>query len=237
MDHVTLFMFPYAGASASVYEKWRPLLRSGIELVLVELAGRGKRFSEPPAVRISAIADDCYNRYSRQLAAGPYALFGHSLGSAAAYEFARLAIRQGSPAPVHLFVSGRAAPQVPLAEGPAYRLPDEAFLEKIGSLGGTPQQFFRDEHLLSVFLPILRADYEASDTYRPDEREGMLPCGITVLHGQQDEACDIADWGCRTEAECAFQLFEGGHFFIHEHVEAIAELIRRTLLREGINAC
>jgi len=237
MDHVMLFMFPYAGASASVYEKWRPLLPGGIDIVPVELAGRGKRFSEPPAVRVSDMAEDVYARYAQRVTAGAYALFGHSLGSVLAYEFARLAIRQGSPAPVHLFVSGRAAPQVPLAEEPAYRLPDAAFLDKIGSLGGTPEPFFRDEQLLALFLPILRADYEASDTYRLDAHEEKLPCGITVLHGRADGDCELSDWGSRTNAECILQLFEGGHFFIHEHAKTIADMIRRKLLTEGINAC
>ena len=238
MDHVTLFMFPYAGASASVYERWRPLLPSGIDMVPVELAGRGKRFSEPSEVRVAPIVRDIYSRYSPSLAEGKYALFGHSLGGALAYEFALHAIRLGNPPPVHLFVSGRAAPQTAYAEEPVYRMPDEAFLETIGSLGGTPPQFFRDEQLRSVFLPILRADYEASDTYKPpDEPEGKLPCGITVLHGQADGACDPADWGRRTEAACALRLFEGGHFFIHEHAEAIAELIGRKLDTEANSVC
>lgn len=234
MEPITLFMFPYAGASASVYEKWKPMFSGEIEVVPVELPGRGRRFTEPLHTRISSLVYDAYSRLSPRLAAGRYALFGHSLGSVIALELARHAVRSGCPAPVHLFVSGRAAPQNPSSQEPVYSLPDDAFLAKIASLGGTPRSFFEDEQLVSVFLPILKADYEASDTYRINQDNVLLPCGISVLHGMDDGPCEPADWGVHVEGGCSFRLFEGGHFFIHEQGPSIVEWMQRMLQAEAI---
>lgn len=229
MERATLFMFPYAGASASVFDKWRPLFRGAVDIVPVELPGRGRRFSETPMTRIQPLAADAVSRLSPRLYAGRYALFGHSLGSVVALEFARQAIRLGHPPPVHLIVSGRAAPQAETSGTPVHSLPDGLFAEKIASLGGTPSAVFRDDNLLSVFMPILRADYEASETYRDDGMSGRIPCGITVLHGTEDGRCDLADWSVHAEGACCLHSFEGGHFFIHEHAASIAELICRTI--------
>ncbi|MFC5703417.1 thioesterase II family protein [Cohnella faecalis] len=230
MDRVTLFMFPYAGASASVYEKWKPLFHESIDIVPVEIPGRGKRFPEPPLRRIGPIVEDAYTRIEGQLSERPYALFGHSLGSVVAFELARKAKRLGKKPPVRLFVSGRAAPQVKELDEPVYLLPDERFKQKIRSLGGTPPEFFQNEQLLSLFLPILKADYEASDTYRDEaDASDKLSCGMTVLHGTEDEPCDPSEWSVHSTGTSDFHEFEGGHFFINEHAKPVAELINRLL--------
>ncbi len=46
MDKITLFCIPYAGGSAVIYSKGEKYIDACIEIVPVELAGRGKRFDE-----------------------------------------------------------------------------------------------------------------------------------------------------------------------------------------------
>ena len=58
-----------------------------------------------------------------------YAFFGHSMGAMIAFDLARWLRRNGLPAPVQLFVSGRPAPQIPDPDPPTYNLPDAEFLE------------------------------------------------------------------------------------------------------------
>ncbi|MGV7927253.1 thioesterase II family protein, partial [Mycobacterium kansasii] len=43
-----LFCLPYSGASAMIYARWRRLVPSWLEVVPVELPGRGRRMDEPP---------------------------------------------------------------------------------------------------------------------------------------------------------------------------------------------
>ena len=83
------------------------------------------------------------------------------------------------PLPFHLFVSGRRAPQIK-PDPPAHNLPEDQFIEKMHSYGGTSEAFFQDQQLLDIFLPILRADFSLNDTYIYTE-EKALECPITAF--------------------------------------------------------
>lgn len=231
MERVALFMLPYAGASASVYEKWKLVLQPSIDVVPVELPGRGRRFPERLLTSIPALVEDAYGIVAGRLSSGPYALFGHSLGSLIAFELARKAVRCGHRPPEHLFVSGRAAPSVKASEEMTYLLPDDLFRQKILRFGGTPPEIFRNEDYLSVFMPILKADYEAYDTYRFKEEAERLSCPVTVFHGLQDEPGDPELWGLHTTGDCNARAYQGGHFFIHEHAKPIAEWMKDVLAK------
>lgn len=232
MTRITIFFFPYAGASASVYERWKNLLPPSIQLVNVELPGRGRRFGEPLLTSVEEMVENVQHILLPHLDGSPYALFGHSLGSIIAFEMSRRLCSKGYPPPVHLFVSGRAAPHAIENEN-MHLLANEQFLAKIQVLGGTPPQFFENEQLLSLFLPILKSDYMASETYRFNEEQGRLSCDITVFSGLQDGDYDPMEWSKHTSGSCEAFSFEGGHFFIHEHAEQMAEAIHSRLLQRG----
>ncbi|MBK3496406.1 hypothetical protein JFL43_16375 [Viridibacillus sp. YIM B01967] len=53
-----LFCLPYAGGSESIYFKWRKHLHSSIQLIPIELRGRGKRFDENFYGSIKEAVDD-----------------------------------------------------------------------------------------------------------------------------------------------------------------------------------
>lgn len=232
MTRLNLFFFPYAGASASVYERWTSLLPSSIRLVTVELPGRGRRFGEPLLTSIEEMVENVQHLLIPHLGCGPYALFGHSLGSVIAYEMSHKLKSMGYQQPVHLFVSGRSAPHV-LEDKNIHQLPDDQFLAKIQALGGTPPQFFENEQLLSLFLPILKSDYKASENYRFNERRERLSCGITVFSGLQDGDYDPLQWSEHTTSRCEAFNYEGGHFFLHEHAEHLVGKIHSRLLQRG----
>ncbi|MBA9087960.1 surfactin synthase thioesterase subunit [Fontibacillus solani] len=232
MTRITIFFFPYAGASASVYERWKNLLPPSIQLVNVELPGRGRRFGEPLLTSVEEMVENVQHILLPHLDGSPYALFGHSLGSTIAFEMSRRLCSKGYPPPAHLFVSGRAAPHA-IEDENMHLLANEQFLAKIQVLGGTPPQFFENEQLLSLFLPILKSDYMASETYRFNEEQGRLSCDITVFSGLQDGNYDPMEWSKHTSGSCEAFSFEGGHFFIHEHAEQMAEAIHSRLLQRG----
>jgi medium-chain acyl-[acyl-carrier-protein] hydrolase len=65
----------------------------------------------------------------------PYAFFGHSMGALISFELARyLRHMEYDLEPVHLFVSGRHAPQLPDLDPPTYHLPEAAFIEELRRL-------------------------------------------------------------------------------------------------------
>lgn len=232
MTKLNMFFLPYAGASASIYERWTSLLPSSIGLMTVELPGRGRRFGEPLLTTIDEMVESVQQTIIPYLDGNPYALFGHSLGSVIVFELCRKLRKMGYPLPVHLFVSGRSAPHV-IEDDHMHLMPNDEFLTKIQALGGTPPQFFENEQLLSLFLPILKSDYQAFETYRYEEGSSPLSCDITVFAGLQDGDYDPMEWKEHTTGECVAFSYEGGHFFLHEHAERLTEQIQLRLLQRG----
>lgn len=111
MHKITLFCFPYAGGSAVAYNKWKKYNNTNIEIIPIELAGRGKRFGEELYDKIEDAVDDVYEIVKSNIN-GPYGLFGHSMGSIIAYELARKINNSNLPNPEYIFVSGRKPPHI-----------------------------------------------------------------------------------------------------------------------------
>src|SRR6202035_2395188 len=96
----------------SAYRGWAAALPGDVEVCPVQLPGRESRLREPPFVSaerlVLALADALHPHLAL-----PFAFFGHSMGAMLSFELARELRRRGRPLPVHLFVSGRRAPQGP----------------------------------------------------------------------------------------------------------------------------
>jgi len=125
--------------------------------------------------------------------------------------------REHGPGPVHLFVSGRRAPQVPDPDPPTYNLPEPEFLEELRRLNGTPKAVFEHPELMQLMIPILRADFELVQTYMYLP-EPPLDCPISAFGGLQDEDVTrehLEAWRDQTTASFSLQMFPGDHFFLH----------------------
>lgn len=232
MKTIRLFCFPYAGGSAVIYSKWKPLLDPSIELYPVELAGRGRRFKQPPYDSMQEAVRDVYVQIRDLIDPNkPYALFGHSMGSLIAYELYHYIRRFRHHLPVHMFFSGRKAPHIPKQGKIIYCLPDTEFKKEIFELGGTPREVFDDEELLNIFLPILRADYKIAETYCHLPPNSLIHCDISVLHGIRDDVnvSEMNAWSEHTQKSCKLHLFDGGHFFIHSEMEKVVSIVNETL--------
>jgi len=221
------------------YSKWKPYLHPAIELVPIELAGRGARLGEPFYADMDEAADDV----SRLIAAhrksrpepGMAAIFGHSMGSTLAFEACRRLAASGSGlVPSHLFCSGRIAPHINSKRKRIHGLSDEQFQAEILQLGATPAAIFREQALLQMYMPILRADYRMIELYEYREGGPALSCDVTVLHGiDEDAAAEEWDgWRLHTVGRFRRMSYPGGHFYINDHVRQVVEGLNRTLLRE-----
>ena len=211
-----LVCFPYAGGSASVYHPWAALLPPTVELAAIQLPGRQNRIAEAPITAMPTLVDTL-GAVLAPLWDRPVALFGYSLGAILAFEVARLRRRQGLALPVHLFVAGHRAPQVPDRQPPIHHLPDAEFLAGIAQLNGTPAEILAHREILEMLLPVLRADFQLAETYHYDA-DAPLPCPLTAFGGTDDEkisADDLTAWRAQTSGPFAAQVFPGDHFFLH----------------------
>ena len=64
MQKTKLFCFPHAGGSAFSYAKWKNHFNPYIEVVPVELAGRGYRIEENLYQSMEEAVNDVYNKIS-----------------------------------------------------------------------------------------------------------------------------------------------------------------------------
>jgi surfactin synthase thioesterase subunit len=218
-----LFCFPYAGGNASIYRNWHDWLAPGIEVVAVELPGRGMHISEPAIDRMDVLVDRVLTAM-RPLLDRPFALFGHSVGALLAFELSHRLAATGGPEPQHLIVSGMGAPHIPYSGTPIHDLPDGEFIAALRALNGTPPEVLANDALLDCFLDLLRADFRLGETYRCD-RIVRLRHPITAFGGVHDECFpreDVEAWQHHTDARCVVRWLPGDHFFIREHEHLIA---------------
>jgi len=223
-----LLCFPFAGGGASVFRTWPAALPADIELLAVELPGRETRFRERPFQRLAPLIAALTDAVAPHLQA-PFAIYGHSLGALIGFSFARELRRRSLAGPVHLFVSGRRAPQLP-ERSPMHQLPEPQFLDQLRRLGGIPDALFQQPDIMEVFLPILRADITVAET-EPPSPEPPLACPITALGGLTDDRARLEEldaWQAQTSAAFEREIFPGGHFFLQSARTAfLASLSRR----------
>lgn len=237
MSDVKVFCFPYAGGSAAIFNKWKSCLgiNSGIELIPVELAGRGRRIQEPLYAGLQEAIEDLYQVVRDDIQNAPYAFFGHSLGGLLAYELAQKIKSLDVTQPLHLFFSGKSAPNIERNKTAKYHLMDsEEFKSKVIDLGGTPPEFFDHPELMELFLPLLRNDFKLAETNLTQRKLDPFECDISVFLGKEDYeiSAEQADsWKVHTNGACVLHYFKGGHFFLNEQVAAIVGLMSDALAK------
>lgn len=224
-----LVCLPHAGGSASAYRSWAALLPEAIELVAIQYPGREDRLADPLIDDIAEVIERI-SAALRTLPSRPYALFGHSMGSAVAYELAHHLRVSGQPEPVRLFVSGRRAPADAVG-GSVHLGDDEALCTELLRLGGTDAQVLADPALRRMVLTYVRNDYRLIERYRPTSRP-PLACPVTAFAGQDDPEFSTAHsvgWARLSTGGTDAESFPGSHFYLAARRDDLLAAILRRL--------
>jgi surfactin synthase thioesterase subunit len=233
---LNLFCFPHAGGGAATYYRWSHDFPGEIEVLPILLPGRERRLAEPAVDSIPKLTGALAENLAPHLSK-PFAFFGHSMGSLIAFELTRLLRRRGMALPRRLFVAAFRAPQLAATSSPIRGLPDSEFVAAMQDrFEGIPPQIAKDPDLLALFLPALRADITAIETYQYNP-ESPLECPITVLGGVEDRqvsAADLAGWRSQTTGEFNQTMLPGGHFFVSQHSAEVSRIVRSRLERRPV---
>ncbi|WP_095161730.1 thioesterase II family protein [Pseudomonas sp. Irchel 3F5] len=239
MSALTLLCLPYSGASAMVYSRWRRKLPAWLNVRPVELPGRGARLGEPLLTDMQVLVRQLASE-QRLAASQPYALLGHSLGALLAFELAHELQALGCPPPVALFACGTAAPtRREDYDGGKWREPksDAVLIDELRTLQGTPEEVLANQELMSLTLPVLRADFLLCGRYVYRQR-APLRCPVHVLGGEDDKASEaqLLAWRQESVGDFSLEIFPGGHFFIHEHEERVLGVLSAALEPHRLSA-
>ncbi|ATL31278.1 thioesterase II family protein [Streptomyces formicae] len=227
---VRLVCLPHAGGSASYFHPFSAALSPHVDTFAVQYPGRQDRRAEPLVETVPELAERIFDVLEEWADDRPLALFGHSMGATLAFEVAvRMEERLGT-SPAALFLSGRRAPSHFRTER-VHTRDDEGILAELAAQGGTDMRLLRDPDVQAMVLPTVRNDYRAIETHRADP-DAAVSCPVTVLTGDKDgkvTATEAAAWERHSRGAFALRTFPGGHFFLDDHRESVADLVRTAL--------
>ena len=216
-------------APPSILKAGPRFLPPDIEVVGINLPGRGGRRNEPFIRDIASVVDaicrdlaPCFDK--------PYAMFGDSIGALVCFEVIRELRRRGEPLPVRLFASGMVAPHIVWwnPDAPLHRMEDaELFEGLVRDAGMLDEASLANADLREVMTPVLRADLEIAETYHfNDELPLALP--ITASRGEADILLmpeQLQGWCKHTSENFEHLTFPGTHFYSRQSQKALLDHI------------
>jgi len=228
---VRLFCFHGAGGAAQTFRLWSRGLPPWVELCPVQLPGRLTRMAEPAHRRFEPLIAALIAALEPELD-GPFAFFGHSLGTLIAFETARELRRRKYPLPIHLFAAARIAPHLAFEHLHVHELDDDQLLALVQErYRSIPPEIAREPELLKLVLKPLRADLEVHEDYAHAHEE-PLSIPLTALGGVDDRLVTrqgLDAWREHTTSPFTMHVLPGGHYFHQEHEDAVLRIVSTEL--------
>lgn len=219
-------VFPHAGGAAIAYRALATAFAAaGMDTYVVQYPQRGDRLAHPAPASVGELARELFEA-GNWADVGPLRLFGHCMGAVVAFEFARVAERHGVNVSA-LWVSASEAPSA-VASSPSLPTADAEILAEMVDLGGTDPQLLADDDFVELLLMAVRADYAAFNRYAC-EAHTTIGADIHTLGGDRDDRIGedvLAAWAAHTTGAFTLSMFDGGHFYVDDHLEDVAELVR-----------
>lgn len=218
-------VFPHAGGAALAYRGLgTALAAAGTDAYVMQYPQRGDRLGHPAPTTVADLARDLLDAGDWS-GLGPLRLFGHCMGAVVAFEFARAAEQRGVAVDA-LWVSASEAPST-VAARPDLPMAQSEILAEMVDLGGTDPRLLDDDDFVELLLMAVRADYAAFNRYACDA-DVTIAADVHTLGGQSDHRVSedmLRRWETHTRGALTVSMFDGGHFFVNDHLAAIAELI------------
>ncbi|WP_258077261.1 MULTISPECIES: thioesterase II family protein [Xanthomonas] len=228
--HVVLC--PFAGGSGAAFRSWHGIDNGRLSVSLAIYPGRDHRRHEPCRTDIETLATELVAALAEAgIAADRAVLAGHSMGAQVAFEACALLERRGD-FPAGLALSACHAPHL-RGRRLLSHLDDHAFLTQLVAIGGCSAELLAESALLALFLPMLRADFRATERYQRPAPSGRqrLRTPALLIHGSNDaeahhsEVAAWTRWLCDAEGPVGIA---GDHFYATRRPRAfLSHLARR----------
>ncbi len=221
-----LLAFPFAGGSCLALRSVLSRLELPIDIWGVEYPGRGLRSNELPVARLDALVDEitvgiCCDGV-------PTLLLGYSFGALVAYEVALRLCSSPTTRLLGLIAISAKAPHFAASSFQSHALPDRELITYLRRLDGTAPEILDNANLIEQFLPAIRADLCAYETYGRNARFA-LGCPVAAIRGSHDPFVEAAhaqawhEYGIHAEFRCL--EVAAGHFCHRDAPETLSRLL------------
>lgn len=228
-DKTTLYCFTYAGGTKEFFNEIAKDLKN-IEVVSFDYAGHGERHKEPFYQDFTELADDIFQQFKDQYHGENYAMLGYSMGSITLVEVLKRIIASGMQEPQHVFLAAHEPHTKSELLGFTADELDEWVKDRTIRFGDVPERLLNNKVFWRTYLPIYRADYSIIAKYRFDELQLRSQIPATVFYSETDTPLsDMMQWKRFFEKDCTFHQFDGMHFFMRQHHQEMAEIIKMEL--------
>lgn len=231
-DTLHLVLCPFAGGSASAFRSWRDLRPVNMRVSLAVYPGRDQRMNEACIASIGGLADRVLAEIeAKGIALDLLVVAGHSMGAQVAYEVCARLERNGRT-PRGLVLSGCHAPHL-RGRRPISHLDDRAFLAQLVAIGGCAPELVDDPTLWPVFMPMLRADFLATESYwqaPAPAPAGRLQTPALLVYGSADEEAwrtEVEAWSDWLRHAQGPVAIAGDHFYVTRRPRAFLAHIGR----------
>ena len=225
-----MFCLPYAGGNASFFNRWKGKLDSNITLVPIEYKGHGVRMGERLIEDVSEMIEDICCCILDKKHAGPFALFGYSMGAKLCVMTAARLFELTGEQPEMMFLCASTPPHI-LDDNFGWEN-DDKLTKRLSQYGGMPSEVLQSKELCDLFFPIIKADFSLCSKIRFTLDKPMCDYDLFVLYSPVDDPNKkMEQWRAYTTAECRFLEFDGTHFFIKEYENEILMLINSKFAR------
>jgi len=230
-----LICFHDAGGSSALYENWVDGLDEEIELVAVELPGRGFRVNEQPLQDMESVVEALTEAIAKEVGDEPFAFFGHSMGGAIQFEVLKKLRKQNLALPENIFTSSTPALFAYDRSTLDGSISEDQLVKKYPHLS---KANITDEAWRQSLIQILKADLQLIGHYEY-QREAPFELPIIALRGVEDDGVvveQIRAWNEETTGSFEWIERPGGHRYIVNDTEFITNLINETLVASAQNS-
>lgn len=249
-----LVCFPSEGACAAAFSGWGDKLPPEVEILAVELPGRGSRITEVPRRQLAPVLEQLAGALSHVLSEGPVVFFGHRNGGFLAFAMAQYLTTRGLPVPKCLLISQtcplsrsdrdetipfRIPPLPPVRVQPLALggpRPEESLssedLEELEDTGSVPPGVLDDPEVSGEVLAPLEADLALRSRWILDD--AIVPVPIHLLVSEEavtaHEARALSEgWSRWSAAGCALAWVPGGPRYVETQPRLFFDVLEDTL--------
>lgn len=227
-----LVFFPYLGGYVTAFNELIGKIDDDVEIWVANPPGHG--MSSLELVEDMTKLVDMYFHEVIKFMGNECYFFGHSMGGNIAYFLAKkmYQLEECNTKPKGLIISASAPPLT--MDGLKYsELSDTKLMDIISGYGALPDELINDKDLMSMLIPIFRADYKILETGSEIEIGTPLNMDAYLIWGNLDKIEPVSllsKWLKYFDCQLTvLPIKNAGHMLINSHSEIVADLTRKIM--------